>query len=61
MHAIRNNTPVWIVTGYMDCQCQVMGREGVVVARVGDHYLVKNQRGEVETCELHEVIEQAKH
>jgi len=60
MELLRTNTPVWIVTGYMDCQCRIEGRGGVVVARIGDHYLVRNQRGEVETCEPNEVVAQAR-
>jgi len=56
MEPLQNNTPVWVIAGYMDCQCHIFGHKGVIVARVGERYLVKNQQGAVETCAMREVM-----
>ncbi len=50
MGAIRINTPVFVITGYMDCQLRPQGYFGTVVGITDGLYRVRNTRGDIELC-----------
>lgn len=55
MNQFKIKDDVFVATGYMDCQGQPQGYQGIVVSVTDKRYLVRNENGVTEYCQESEL------